>query len=54
MKSKIFLFYLEYYLEDAIQMLGFVPSLKEKKRKRDVDVDVEEEVFQTIMILSWA
>ncbi|XP_057317532.1 ATP-dependent RNA helicase A protein-like [Hydractinia symbiolongicarpus] len=33
----------EYYLEDIIQMLSFVPPLKEKKRKRDVDVDVEEE-----------
>ena len=36
---------LEYYLEDAIQMLGFVPPLKEKKKKRDADVDVEEEVL---------
>ena len=34
----------DYYLEDVIQMLGFVPPIKEKKRKKDVDVDLEEEV----------
>jgi len=33
----------EYYLEDVIQMLGFVPPIKEKKKKRDVDVDLDEE-----------
>jgi hypothetical protein len=33
----------EYYLEDVIQMLGFVPPIPEKKKKRD-DVDEDEEV----------
>lgn len=32
----------EYYLEDVIQMLNFVPPLPEKKKKRD-DVDDDEE-----------
>lgn len=33
----------EYYLEDVIQMLNFVPPLKERKKRKDVDVDLEEE-----------
>eukprot|EP00795_Rhopilema_esculentum_P010875 gene10875-19698_t len=33
----------EYFLEDIIQMLGFVPPIKEKKKKRDVDVDLDDE-----------
>ena len=38
-------YHLEYYLEDVIQMLGFVPPLKDKKKRgKDVDVDLEEEV----------
>lgn len=37
----------EYYLEDVIQMLGFVPPLKEKrKRREDADVDEEENMNQ--------
>lgn len=38
----------EYYLEDVIQMLNFVPPLPEKKKKRE-DVDDDEEV----RITSW-
>lgn len=34
---------LEYYLEDVIEMLGFVPPLSEKKKRRDKDDTVEEE-----------
>lgn len=32
----------EYYLEDVIQMLGFVPPLQEKKKKREEGEDDEE------------
>ena len=32
----------EYYLEDVIQMLGFVPPLQEKKKRRDEGEDEEE------------
>lgn len=41
----------EYYLEDVIQMLNFVPPLPEKKKKRD-DVDDDEEVRITLLKLS--
>ena len=37
------MFFTEYYLEDVIQMLNFVPPLPDKKKKRD-DVDDDEEV----------
>ena len=36
-------FLLEYYLEDVIEMLGFVPPLSERKKRRDKDDTVEEE-----------
>lgn len=32
----------EYYLEDVIQMLSFVPPLPEKKKKREETEDDEE------------
>ena len=43
----------EYFLEDIIQMLGFVPPIKEKKRKRDVDVDLDEEVRLSLVASSF-
>lgn len=39
----------EYYLEDVIEMLGFVPPLSDKKKKRDKDdTEVEEEVSHSV------
>ena len=43
-KIDILFCFSEYYLEDVIQMLNFVPPLPEKKKKRD-DVDDDEEVI---------
>lgn len=34
--------FIEYYLEDVIQMLSFVPPLPEKKKKKDETEDDEE------------
>ena len=36
----------EYYLEDVIQMLNFVPPIPEKKKKKE-DIDDDEEVRLT-------
>lgn len=37
---------IEYYLEDVIQMLNFVPPIPEKKKKKE-DIDDDEEVRLT-------
>ena len=37
------IFVIEYYLEDIIEMLSFVPPLSEKKKRRDKDDTVVEE-----------
>ena len=43
MSWNFIVFVTEYYLEDVIQMLNFVPPLPEKKKKRD-DTEDDEEV----------
>jgi hypothetical protein len=50
--NEFFISLLEYYLEDVIEMLGFVPPLSDKKKKRDKDdTEVEEEVGGLLWIL---
>ncbi len=50
--NEFFISLLEYYLEDVIEMLGFVPPLSDKKKKRDKDdTEVEEEVGELLWIL---
>ena len=43
----------EYYLEDVIQMLSFVPPLPDKKKKREETEDDEEVWIICSLLLGW-